>query len=265
MPEEQIPVKPIETIKFGKELLATDRECVLGYGVYCFGDNSALTTSGHILYKYLDAIRTVFKSIAHITFPSDPTTNTATTTVALRNLARLARLHLEGDSLVKCLNNISAELALLPNGVTCTTKTVSDLYIDVAKFVVGGDFKNFIGSWDNQKYADQDEVIGGIFIVLFYIMLWWNMHLSSMNMLLHSIGEFTSNGKEMRGTFKPLITSDPKTWGAVLVSQENAAGASIFGITTAQLDDPAFRGITVTRVAGFENLMNKLCTPSQWT
>lgn len=265
MTEEQIPVKPIELIKFGKTLLATEIECFLGYGVYCFSDNSALTTTGHILYKYLTAIKTVFSSIAHISFPADPVTNVATTVVALRNLARLARLHLEGDSLVHTLNNLSNELALLPNGVVCTTKTVSDLYIDVAKYIVGGDMKNFIGSWDNQKYADQDEVIGGIFIVLFYIMLWWNMHLASMNQLLHSIGEFTSNGKEMRGTFKPLIPSDPKTWGANLVSQENSVGASVFGITTAQLDDPAFRGITVTRVAGFENLMNRLCTPSQWT
>lgn len=261
---ETIPIKPIEQIRFGKELLATDLETTLSYLVYCFGDNSALTTSGHLLYIYLTAIKAVFKSIAHVTFPTGES-QASTTTVALRNLARLARLDLKGDSLVRVMGNLSAELALLPDGNTCTTKTISDLYIDVARFVVGGDLKSFIGSWDNQKYADQDEVIGGIFIVLFYILLPWNLHLASCNMLLHSIGEFVRDGSAMRGSFRPLIPSDPKTWGSVLVAQENAATAAIFGLTTAQLDDPSFRAITVTKVAGFESLMNRLLTPSQWT
>lgn len=261
---EKIPIKPLEELKFGKTLLASDLECLNAYLVYCHGDHGAVAPTTHQSYIWLTAAKTAFAAISSISLPSGINA-TATHSVALRNLARIARLKLEGDGLIRFLNQLSDQLALLPDGNICTTKTISDTYIDVARFICGQDMTGFIGTWDNQKYAIQDEIIGGIFIIAFYIGLWWNLHLSSILDILHSIGEFTKDNASMRGSYKPFLSSDPKTWGAILVAQENSTASAVFGMSTAQLDDPTLRSITVCKVAGAEKIMNKLLSPSQWT
>lgn len=261
----RIPINPIGEIAFGKTLLASELECFVAYAVYCFGENGYMAPTTHLLFKYLTDMKAVFARISSPSVPIHSTTNVATADVAFRNIARLARLTLEGDSLAFMLTKLSDELAMLPNGVVCTTKTISNLYTDVVLYVVGGNMKEFIGEWDNQKWAVQDEIIGGIFITLFYVCTLWGLHLGSVNMLLHSTGEFTKEGATMHGNYKPLIPSDPKTWGSVLVAQENSTASSVFGMSTAYLDDPVLRAITVVKVDGVEKLMNRLLTPSRWT
>lgn len=269
-------ISALEKLEFGKTLLTSDLECIRAYLPFCCDDVKTNYVTApdinesrpaHVLSAMLWDLRV---AISRLSSNAIPTTDVAATPeVPFRNLARLARLVASGDDLIRMQSRLSIELATLPSGVIIGTgsskRAISDWYIQVALWLCGAGAKDFIGEWDNQKYATQDEISGGMWIVLFYVCKFYGMHVASILTLLTSIGSFSKEGGAMRGNMKPLIASDQNTWGSLLTEQENLEAENLFGISTDYLDDPTLRAISVVKVDGLEPLLNTLLSPSQWT
>lgn len=281
----EIPLKSSEEIKFGLAATFTNPEIFHGYLVFAFNSHDAIATvaSTHPWVSLLVAYNTVFQSVKDESF-NVATPAAYTSAVGMLNLGRLARLRMQSETYTWVLDNIATELNKKVAGAQCATATGSAEFAEVAKWVCGGAMDGFIGSWNSTKYKPADDILAGCIIVLCYVMFFWTGFLKQYKKLVKKLGTFSSIDGVLRGNYRNLQTSDPSTWGSLLLQEENIdvsqfgttanthttewaaapPGLSFFGLSQAMVDDPVLRGVECTIYTHANAFWDKLLTRSEW-
>jgi len=267
---KQFSIKEPEEIKFGKTMLPADLETLRMYIICAMKDKGTIKASGtHTIIKFLDDLDAVFASSSTLVSqsdlsPSGATTVTSCARVIMYNLGKLARIVYEGDDFAYHAARIQTEL------LTKADKTgqITDTNSQVGKysalwFVVGADMKELFGQADATKYQYTDYMLAGMWVTLNYVLFLWTGHLISYADLIRKTGKFSKNGDIHEGEFKPVVSSDPTTFGSLLTAVENGV-TDYFGISQTKVASDTLKGITVATWEGLDAIWQRLLSQTRW-
>lgn len=258
----QIQLKQAEEIKYGKPSAESDLDSVITWLVYAFADTGTIKSGGtHRIVKLLALAKDAFDAI--LSGSPDFDNATSTSEQGCYNLGRLMHMKLQGYDLTRVLNQIKVEMGRKISGGTASTTTATDILANFW-FLIGHDDADLIGDWYNPKWVGENEAIAGIWMIVFYICKIYNLHCITYAHLIRGVGRFSDSEGVIKGIFQPLVDCDEKTWGSVLVKEENTNAVDVFGVQIDMVDDELLKGILVPKIAGIETISNKLLSRSRW-
>lgn len=249
---------------FGKTELETSYKIAKMYIMLSYVDSDHPdfeAGTGHIFYNLMQLLTTAFGRI------EGGTANFSATDLneemALMNIGKLARKKLTGPTLLATIDAFLTHLRKKADGTSCGTTAAIEKTMKQFYFVVGGDFKEYIGEWNTTTYRTEDDALAGFFICLNWLVTWFDVHCTSLHSVIRDIAEYTKDGSVVRGTYRQFSRYDERTWGSALMSDENGVD-SFLDMTTSMVDDVVLRGIDIPVVEGFTKVL-KLFTKSKWT
>ena len=270
-----------KTIEFGKPLTAASMESYLIFLQHAIrnGDDETAWTldsgsSTHPIGVILDQLLLTWPKLV-----SDSGTYTSAGATAIlaeqvfMNLGRLIRSDLDDDAMLYRISNMHVELGKSHAGVACTNTDMDALIISMYDlwFLVGGKLSGMFGEWGTTKYLAQDDAFAGWIACLQWVVIWFNLHDINYMKQERGLAEYVTDGGVVKGHFKPLVPTDPSTYGAILVAEENLGflGATtpidLLGMDAAYVDEPLTKGFNVVLHQASGGLAQRLLSQSEWS
>lgn len=276
MPEDE-PIK----IEFGKPLTAASMESYYIFLQHCIrnGDNqTAFTldanTSTHPIGVILDALILTWPKLVSDSGVFTAATGTAITAEqVLMNFGRLIRSKLDEDSCLYRISQMDTELTKNHAGAvnTATDCAALESALKDLWFLVGSNLSGMFGEWGTTKYLAQDDAFAGWIACLQWVVIWFNLHDINYMKQERGLAEYVVEGGTVKGHFKPLNPTDPSTYGALLVAEENGGflGATtpidLLGMDAAYVDEPLTKGFNVILHQASAALAQRLLSKSEFT
>ena len=268
-------------VEFGKPLAAADLETYLIFLQHCFrnGDNQTaftfdLGSSTHPIGVIIDALIDTWPRLVSDSGVFTAATGTAVSNEqVLMNFGRLIRSDLDADAQLYRISQMDVELTknaagALNTGTECAAleSALKDMW-----FLIGAKLTGMFGEWSTTKYLAQDDAFAGWIAALQWAVIWVNLHDINYMKQERGIAEYSTEGGIVKGHFKPLVPTDPSTYGALLVEEENGGflGATtpinLLGMDSAYVDEPLTKGFKVVLHQASANLAKRLLSKSEFT
>lgn len=257
-----VNIKPTELIEFGKEINVAAFENTIQYIFRCMDDHGTIKLGGtHHMVVMLADLQTAWGHLIAKTVEAQCASGTQNPTQVIYNLGRLAKTKCIGDDLVYSIERFEIELNKTTGGTYSTPNAVVHPYINMYA-LLGGDFTPIWGTWDNQVYRIEEDLIAGIWLTIMYILRFWNLHVRSIIKTVRKTG--TLNAAHDQGETLDFKSYDSKTWGTLTMQKENGSIA-VLGMHPDFINADAYKQMKVAMLDDSEILDTHFLSDTRWS